>query len=635
MADNTTLNPGTLGDVIASDDISGVKFQRVKLVHGADGVNAGDVSDINGLPAYPVADPVPYWPSYGAPSSADQRSAGIDEGGALSVRGAVLTDEGTFRVNFANTSLAVALGSVTVSGATVTGTNFNTTDVHFKDYFKLDADGEANWTQIASIDSPTQLTLVTAYPGGASGAASRSLVQPTTASGGTVAVASGQCTLASGTTSGARAVVGRQLDYAPLVWRTRLSISQRIANQSTRFGLVEFAATARWYARFKAEGTTNTVLICESARNPTAAPAGGEIETTTITLPNGLTTASLVDYRVEMLTESVRFYVAGVLVAEHTRSMPSQFDILGSGVLIENTGTAGSNTNVIVDYITGKNHNKLEVGVMSEAEKIVAAQPPMTTFNFSQAGVIAINTTLLEIDCRNFRGLSVQVVSIGTTGQITPQWSNDGTTWVTAATSTAATATNTQLITAASLSTTQVAARYFRLRLTTATTAGTTTIVVMGYEWPVGPVAGVPIVGSVTIGTNAALVAGTALVGDVGLQVRANATGAATTSHLVSAATTNAANIKNAAGRVLGWASSNTTGVFQYVKLHNSATAPTAGAGVFMTIAIPPNGVNNCPPTLPGIAFSAGIGRTIVTGSADTDATATTAGAVIFDLFYA
>lgn len=40
MADNTTLNAGTGGDVIASDDISGVKYQRVKLSIGADGAAA-------------------------------------------------------------------------------------------------------------------------------------------------------------------------------------------------------------------------------------------------------------------------------------------------------------------------------------------------------------------------------------------------------------------------------------------------------------------------------------------------------------------------------------------------------------------------------------------------------------------
>ena len=638
MADNTTLNLGTGGDVIASDDISGVKFQRVKLVHGSDGVNSGDVSSVNGLPAYPVAGPVSYWPSYTAPSTTAQRSTGVDEGGAFSVRGAVLTDEGTFRVNFANTSIAVPLGTVTVSGTTVTGTNFNTVDVHLKDYFKLDTDGEANWTQIASIDSATQLTLVTAYAGGSSGAASRSLMQPTTAAGGTVSVASGQCTLASGTTTGARAVLGRQLDYAPLVWRSRLSISQRIANQSTRLGLVEFAPTARWFARFRADGTVNTVIVCESARNPTGAPSAAETETTTITLPNGLTTASLIEYRVEMMTEAVRFYVAGVLVAEHTRSMPSQFDILGSGVLLENTGTASSNTNVIVDYITGKNHNKIEVGVMSDAEKLVAAQPPLVPFTYNVAGVIAINTDLIVVDCSQYRSLFIQCNSMGTAGVVTVQWSNEPTftqpVTATLFTETGGTATT---FNAAVLRVANVMARYCRLRLTTATTAGTTTLNCWGSQSPYIPmVATQPVSGTVTanIGTGS-LAAGTNAIGDVGLQYRANATGAASTNHVVSAATTNATNIKNAAGRVVGWSFVNTTASFQYVKLHNSATAPTAGAGVFQTIAIPPNGVNNMPVGGGGIAFSAGIGRTIVTGSADADATATTAGAVVGDLFFA
>ena len=55
MVDNTTLNLGTGGDTIALDDIGGVKFQRVKLIHGADGVNAGDVAVANGLPVVQVS----------------------------------------------------------------------------------------------------------------------------------------------------------------------------------------------------------------------------------------------------------------------------------------------------------------------------------------------------------------------------------------------------------------------------------------------------------------------------------------------------------------------------------------------------------------------------------------------------
>lgn len=50
MANNTTLNSGTGGDVIATDDVAGVKYQRVKLVDGAeDGTAAIGGDATNGL----------------------------------------------------------------------------------------------------------------------------------------------------------------------------------------------------------------------------------------------------------------------------------------------------------------------------------------------------------------------------------------------------------------------------------------------------------------------------------------------------------------------------------------------------------------------------------------------------------
>jgi len=49
MADNTTLNVGAGGDVIATDDIGGVKYQRVKVTFGADGT-ATDASGTTPLP---------------------------------------------------------------------------------------------------------------------------------------------------------------------------------------------------------------------------------------------------------------------------------------------------------------------------------------------------------------------------------------------------------------------------------------------------------------------------------------------------------------------------------------------------------------------------------------------------------
>jgi hypothetical protein len=54
MADNTTLNAGTGGDVISTDDLGSVKVQRVKVQVGVDGA-AADVNVGNAMPVRTVA----------------------------------------------------------------------------------------------------------------------------------------------------------------------------------------------------------------------------------------------------------------------------------------------------------------------------------------------------------------------------------------------------------------------------------------------------------------------------------------------------------------------------------------------------------------------------------------------------
>ena len=129
--------------------------------------------------------------------------------------------------------------------------------------------------------------------------------------------------------------------------------------------------------------------------------------------------------------------------------------------------------------------------------------------------------------------------------------------------------------------------------------------------------------------------AGTALAGDVGVQYRTTASGLATTNtHFVAAGSTNATSVKATAGKVFGWYFANTTAAWRYVKLHNIATAPTAGSGVVRTIGVPPNGVASFY-SEGGITFATGIGLTMVTGAADADATAVTANDIVGELFYA
>ena len=615
MADNVVTNPGAGGETFATDDIGGVQYPRSKVGWGADG-SYGDVSDANPLPIALTATPADYWPGYTASPQTGPQPVNIDPDGGLITRGSVLTDEGTFRVNFSNTSIGLSLGTVTVSGNTVTGTGFvndRAKDVHYSDYFKLDADPESAWVQIETIDSDTQITLTASYVGGASGAASRALMRPVTGSGGTITVGSGACTLASGTTANATTMVRRTVDYAPLVYRAAFSISQRIANQDIFAGLSEEDVIAdKWYARFRFNGTTNTAVICESARNPTTTPSGNEIQSTTVTLPNGLTTATSNEYRIEVLTERVVFYVNGVEVAQHSRIIPAQHDEMEAAVRITNGATPpASTTSVVIDYVTAKNHNKLEMGVMSESEKILASQVPLEEFSYSQAGVIAINTVLISIDCRQLRSLYIQCESMGTTGVVTPEWSNNPAgPWVTATLLSEAGATSTTF-NAAVLRATNVRARYFRLRLSTATTAGTTTIRVAGSQVDVSPIVTTqPISGTVTanIGTGS-IAAGTNRIANVAAAgiwfddsstaLAANATFTGTSRDLTVTATATAfANAATYAQEVRLSAESDQSGTLwlevsrdntNWRRVKSVATAAVTGGGQYAEIVHRPS----------------------------------------------
>lgn len=628
---------------------------------------------------------IDFAPGYHGADSASTVDVGVDSDGYLGVRGPVTTDEGTVRVNFANSSLAVSIGTATFTNAsaTVTGTGFLGAlfAANVGDYVKLDADAESAWAQIESIDSDTSLTLVAAYTGtGGTGASSRAIVKPATGTGGSIAVASGAATVTCGTTASAVHTLGRLVDYAPLVVQAGVTVSQRIANQDIYVGAWHENATPRWYAWFRINGTTNTTVICESGRNPTGAPSASEIESTTVTLPNASTTAAARRYRVELLVDRVRFYVDAVLVAEHHRGVPAPHDEMFTGVRCVNGTTPGSSTTITVDYLTAINVNKLAIAVLSDAENIVASQPPAMPFSYSQAGVISINTVLLQIDASQCRSFLIQCSSMGTTGVVTPEWSNDGTNWVAATIMTPAGATATTF-NAAGMWSTHALGRFFRLRLSTATTAGTTTLSVFCFQTPVGPVSTQPVSGtvtatvasistSVTPGTAAANLGkaedAVAASGDTGvfmlavqraspsnqasaagdyheLQVNTTGslwtqntfgtTGGATAAQVISAATTNATSVKASAGTLTSLAATNNSASWRYLKFHNTASAPTAGSGVVLTYGLPPGGgITLSFPS--GVAFATGIGITITGGIAAADTTAIGASEVAVSLTY-
>ena len=125
MADNTILNTGTGGDTIATDDIGGIKYQRVKIVHGQDGQNQGDVCHGNALPV----DIIGAMTEFGAVAvaqRANQTEATFAASGTLSTL-LTLVNTGTGASDWGTTTPGMATFSTGVTNpSTAKGTTANT-----------------------------------------------------------------------------------------------------------------------------------------------------------------------------------------------------------------------------------------------------------------------------------------------------------------------------------------------------------------------------------------------------------------------------------------------------------------------------------------------------------------------------
>lgn len=313
-----------------------------KFLRAMGGVGSGNIfpSPKSGLP--PVA----------AAGSADV--AVVDADGSLRMRASALTSRLNFRDDFPGASLNTALtgtltfvaGSTTVTG---TGTLFNA-ELSRDLYIKLNADGETAWTKVRRVLSNTSLELEVGYLGASGGpAASSSTKWPTTTgAGGSFTVGTSLVNILSGTTSGARTFIARDVDFALIhVDFVALRISARLATQTGFAGLFDNVAAPTQQAAFIFDGTVNTVVRCRSSFSASA----NDTQETVVTLPYGLTTnLTTVHYSIDITTNKVIFTIAGAVVATHSYHTPEQFTFMDVAVGILNTAIAVTST-VTVDMV--------------------------------------------------------------------------------------------------------------------------------------------------------------------------------------------------------------------------------------------------------------------------------------------
>lgn len=128
-----------------------------------------------------------------------------------------------------------------------------------------------------------------------------------------------------------------------------------------------------------------------------------------------------------------------------------------------------------------------------------------------------------------------------------------------------------------------------------------------------------------TIASIISIGSGTNAIGDVGIQYRANATGAGTPTILNSPATPATQSIKGTAGRLLGIYATNSNASVRYIKVFNLTTPTLGTSSAVLDIPIPAN--TTSPVFIKfegGIAFSTAIVVAVTGGRGQTDNTAIT-----------
>lgn len=109
---------------------------------------------------------------------------------------------------------------------------------------------------------------------------------------------------------------------------------------------------------------------------------------------------------------------------------------------------------------------------------------------------------------------------------------------------------------------------------------------------------------------------------------------AVSTKHVIAAATDNAQSVKASAGLLRAVRVYNNADYPIYVKFHNTAGTPTAGASVVYTVGVQAGTQRDVVLPGGGRAFATGIGLSVVKGLADNDATATAASDAAIEVEY-
>jgi hypothetical protein len=182
-------------------------------------------------------------------------------------------------------------------------------------------------------------------------------------SNGSINVASSKLTMGSGTLNASNPSIIYEADYGPITARFKLSLSQRIANQSFKIGFItRDLGIIQDAAYLEFSGTDNQKVNTVTYSSPD--PTDSEVNTN-ITLPDALTTVTELYYKIDVSNNTVTFSVSEngqfyFPLSQHILHIPRPYDPLNFEISFENTSIVAG-TNAVVDYVFINNMNRVQV----------------------------------------------------------------------------------------------------------------------------------------------------------------------------------------------------------------------------------------------------------------------------------
>lgn len=572
MADNVTITTGT-GTSIAADDVSGVKHQRVKVEFGTDGT-ATDVSSSNPLPVGVI----------GTATVSGTVTANISGQGGLATE--TTLDDLNSKVTEVDTSDVTITGALPAGGNNIG--NVTVAGSALPAGASTLSEQQTQTSHLSSIETAVEGTLdVNIVSGSSSGTEYEE--------GDIAATAAGFAIFYKDTGDDSMHVVS---DTEPLPVEASIDTTG-LATEAKQDDIIT--------AINDIPGGGGVQYVQDDAFTP------GDTGTMLLAVRNDLNlnvTDADGDY------SQISVDAAGRIILGNSSGLIGQVVVSGT-VAVTQSGTWDEvGINDSGNSITVDNGGTFAVQVDGSAltalqlidDSIATTGSAIPAKGTAAAGTDGTNARILKTDASG--ELQVDVLTLPTLANVT----------------TVGTVTTVSTVTAVTtVSTLTNITNWGNIVDDAAFTPGTTRVLMAGFE------ADEASTDSVDEGDGGA--ARMTLDRKQITTIQPHTAGGLTTYHLASAASTNAAVVKNGVGQLYGWYIYNSNAAARKVAFHNTTSTPTAGASVFFSIVIPATSGANVEFTN-GITFSTGIAITTVTGLADNDNTGVAANDLIINLFY-